>query len=668
MRRLNQTRKCAMCFAALCAATVSSAIAQTIVVTVPGGDSAGLVQAVNGASAAPGAQTQINLGGGDFFFNPPQAPGEGIIVPGWVRINGSGNRGSRLRSTLSSDSPGTLFIVPGNSTLHLDNLQIDGFRTSGNGGAIRVQGGTATITNSTLSNNRAGAEGGAVFVNGGTLNISGSTISGNRAAGFGGGVSAATPASRMFLQYNFFEGNSAGIFGCDANINAAPSGPPAATFIGNQLNGDGCDNVRIENPSGGVFWFFNSAAVDTLVRVLDSTSSYNRLMGSYWVFRNNVPQRGLAKTLCADFGSGALQSLGANIATDGSCFLSGPNDLVTTNPGLGPVDVNGIITTSAGSPAIERGASTVQTISAGGTTTRTLPCGYRDLRGLGRPQDANLDGVFACDTGAYETQGGANLGNALSASYYDTTRSGEGSFIESIGGGKAVVATFTYAPNGGLAWMTGVGNIVGNSVVVDEMSTTSGGVFGAAFNPANVVRRPVGGASFVFPSCEGGAQPGQWVFQGRPGSGYEDLIAKASRLSSPVPCSGSVSPNVGKSGSFYSTARSGEGMFVQYLPNGGAVLIWYTYDTQGRQFWAFASDVTVNGNTVTANMVYPAQSTRFGSQFNASQVQFAPWGTVTLTYSGCNALNFAYNSSVAGFGNGQYSYTRLTTLQGTSCS
>jgi hypothetical protein len=25
---------------------------------------------------------------------------------------------------------------------------------------------------------------------------------------------------------------------------------------------------------------------------------------------------------------------------------------------------------------------------------------------------------------------------------------------------------------------------------------------------------------------------------------------------------------------------------------------------------------------------------RFGSQVNASQVQFAPWGTLTMTYSG----------------------------------
>lgn len=648
-------------------AMAGMAQAQTIVVNVPGGDTTGLIQAVKGASGTANMQTRINLGAGDFFFNPGFAPAEGIIVPGWVTISGSGNRGTRLRAASTTPNNGSLFVVPSGSTLQIDNLQIDGFRSNGSGGAIRVQGGTTTVTNSTLSNNQAAAEGGAIFINSGTLTLSGNTISGNRATLVGGGVSAAAPTPRLFVSYNYFHDNSAGVFGCDINVDTQRVPLPAGIFIGNQLDGPGCDNVRVENPDGNLLWFSNTSNVEALVRVLDSTSSSTQLLGNFWVFNNQVPQQNLAKTLCADFGSGALRSLGANIATDSSCFLNAATDLITQTPGLGARDANGIIPTTAASPAIERGPASVQTLNIEGTTVRTLPCGYRDIRGLGRPQDANLDGVFACDTGAYETQGGPNVGNALSASYYDTTRSGEGSFIESIGGGKAVVATFTYAPGGGLAWMTGVGNIVGNSVVVDELATTSGGVFGAAFNPANVVRRPVGSASFVFPSCEGGAQSGQWVFQGRAGSGYEDLIAKASRLSSPIPCSGNPSPNVGKSGSFYSTARSGEGVFLQFLPNGSAVVIWYTYDPQGRQFWAFASDVTVNGNTVTANMVYPAQSTRFGSQFNASQVQFAPWGTVTMNYSGCNAMTFAYNSTVGGFGSGQYNYTRLTTLQGASC-
>ena len=643
----------------------SATQAQTVVVNVPVGDSNALTQAVRQSASTPGVQTRITLGQGDFMFAGGNAS---MVVPGWVTISGSGNRGTRLRAAPNSEGHNSLFVVPAGGRLQLDNLQIDGFRNGSAGAALLIQGGTASISNSTLSNNRAASVGGAIYIDSGMLTLSGSTLEGNR-AGFGGAIGvqdhAPAPAPRVHVQYNQFRNNSAEFVGCDANINPPASGAPVATFIGNQFSGTGCDNVRVENPAGGVLWFFNTATAGTIAQVLHSTSSYHVLNGSYWLYSNQVPSA--AKSLCSDSGSHAIQSLGANIATDGSCFLNGPNDLVTQSPGVGSADASGAIPTAADSPAIERGAATMLDITIAGAQVRSLPCGYRDLRGLGRPQDADLDGVFSCDTGAYETQGGPNLGNALSASYYDTSRSGEGSFIESIGGGKAVVATFTYAPDGGLAWMTGVGNIVGNSVVVDELVSTSGGTFGASFNPASVVRTPVGGASFVFPSCEAGAQPGQWTFQGRPGSGYDDVIARASRLSSPVPCSGSPGPNAGKSGSFYSATRSGEGAFVQFLPNGSAVVIWYTYDLQGRQFWAFASSVTVDGNTVTASMVYPAQSTRFGRHFNASELRFAPWGTLTMTYSGCNAMSFAYDSTVAGFGSGQYNYTRLTTLQGTSC-
>ena len=106
---------------------------------------------------------------------------------------------------------------------------------------------------------------------------------------------------------------------------------------------------------------------------------------------------------------------------------------------------------------------------------------------------------------------------------------------------------------------------------------------------------------------------------------------------------------------------------MQILPDGRVVVIWYTYDPQGRQFWTISSEATLSGNTITANMAYPAQTTRFGSNFNASQVQLALWGTLTLTYSGCNSMTVAYNSSVAGFGSGQYNYTRLTGIAGTTC-
>ncbi|MDX2416090.1 MAG: hypothetical protein QNK19_01370 [Xanthomonadales bacterium] len=43
------------------------------------------------------------------------------------------------------------------------------------------------------------------------------------------------------------------------------------------------------------------------------------------------------------------------------------------------------------------------------------------------------------------------------------------------------------------------------------------------------------------------------------------------------------------------------------------------------------------------------------------------WGTFSLTWTACDTLDFDYNSTVPGYGSGSYDYTRVSTLQSTSC-
>ena len=81
-----------------------------------------------------------------------------------------------------------------------------------------------------------------------------------------------------------------------------------------------------------------------------------------------------------------IASLGHNLDSDGSCFLTAAGDQPKTDPLLGPLADNGGATETqallAGSPAIDAGA-------AGG-------CPAHDQRGTARPQGT------ACDIGAYE--------------------------------------------------------------------------------------------------------------------------------------------------------------------------------------------------------------------------------------------------------------------------
>jgi len=371
------------------------------------------------------------------------------------------------------------------------------------------------------------------------------------------------------------------------------------------------------------------------------------------------PRANSTKSLCHDFGIGTFISLGFNVDTDGSCALDQPTDLPNTDPMI-VFDANGIPQPQPGSPLIESGPVNF--------TNNVLPCMYKDLNNLGRPQDFDLDGVFTCDRGPVEIQGGPDIGAPQTAAYFAANRSGEGAFVEILTGGRAIISFYTYSPDGlALAWLVGLGRVVGNSVVVDEMQRVTGGVFGAGFDPAKIVRTNVGGMSMVFPDCAANTHPGRLNFTAESTSGLEHLLQSASRLTFVVNCDGTKAVNADRSGAFFARARSGEGIFVQWLSDGRVVLVFYTFDANGNPFWTISDvdNTVVNGNTVTANMLYAEGKTRYGAKFNPAEVKLAPWGTTTLTYTGDKSLNFAYNSVVAGFGAGNHDYVRLTQPLGT---
>ena len=75
----------------------------------------------------------------------------------------------------------------------------------------------------------------------------------------------------------------------------------------------------------------------------------------------------------------------------------------------------------------------------------------------------------------------------------------------------------------------------------------------------------------------------------------------------------------------------------------------------------------LDGDVVSAPMLYPVSGTPFGANFDPADIVLETWGTLTLDYSGCDTIAFGYNSTVAEFGSGAYNYVRLTTLTGTTC-
>ena len=92
-----------------------------------------------------------------------------------------------------------------------------------------------------------------------------------------------------------------------------------------------------------------------------------------------------------------------------------------------------------------------------------------------------------------------------SGSWYDPTHSGEGYVLEILVDRRALVYWFSFDAEGQRRWFFGTGEIVdGNTLVFDDMLTTSGGVFGADFDPAGVEVGPWGTLQLQL-ACETGA-------------------------------------------------------------------------------------------------------------------------------------------------------------------
>ena len=197
-----------------------------------------------------------------------------------------------------------------------------------NGGGIYNRNGRITITNSILNHNSSNYGGGIYCTSYSHVNIYNTTFSGNSASS-GGGIYTLAQGGHMALEHTTFSSNSAG-----SGSSIATQYYPANVTIG----------ASIISGNNGAACF------------------------------------------------GAIVSQGYNIANDSSCNLTGPGDMNSISPQLGPLQDNGGPTLThmpqPGSPAIDAG--------------HPLNCPPTDQRGIPRPQDGTGDGQAICDIGSVE--------------------------------------------------------------------------------------------------------------------------------------------------------------------------------------------------------------------------------------------------------------------------
>lgn len=122
------------------------------------------------------------------------------------------------------------------------------------------------------------------------------------------------------------------------------------------------------------------------------------------------------------------------------------------------------------------------------------------------------------------------------------------------------------------------------------------------------------------------------------------------------------------SGSYYDPLRNGEGVLVEAGQQGTRrvlFLTWYTY-AGGLQRWIVGNVDYAPGTTEIHVPLLVTTGGLFGASFNPAQVQWANWGSATLSFPTCATLRFQWSEN--GGQIGTYNYQRLLEgLDGVRC-
>ena len=131
--------------------------------------------------------------------------------------------------------------------------------------------------------------------------------------------------------------------------------------------------------------------------------------------------------------------------------------------------------------------------------------------------------------------------------------------------------------------------------------------------------------------------------------------------------------NPGLSGTWWNSARGGEGFVLEFgLSNGVLTLFasFYTYDNMGNQVWLTAQSTAIEGSEVTVS-VFITSGPMWGDAFDTDDLVTTQWGTGTFSFPSCTSGTVALMPSdemeAMGFTELSYDLTRDLLISGVAC-
>ncbi|MEJ8567666.1 hypothetical protein [Elongatibacter sediminis] len=125
--------------------------------------------------------------------------------------------------------------------------------------------------------------------------------------------------------------------------------------------------------------------------------------------------------------------------------------------------------------------------------------------------------------------------------------------------------------------------------------------------------------------------------------------------------------NPSMSASWYNPDESGHGIMIHILDGTSAWMCWFAFDDGGDRAWICALG-TIDGDTIEFADAFTVSGGAFPPAFDPDQITETPWGSITVTFDGCNSGTMTWVTSATGYQSGSMPIARLTPLWGADCS
>lgn len=258
------------------------------------------------------------------------------------------------------------------------------------------------------------------------------------------------------------------------------------------------------------------------------------------------------------------------------------------------------------------------------------------------------------DIGEFSTDGPITIGaggpsdniesEEIPGSYYNSNRDGEGCQLTREGDEVTFILTCYFYKDGEQFWLIGSGTLVGEQIIVANMTITSGADFGPDFDSSDVVRDTWGAAFLTWGDCNNLELELMPVLQG-----FEQVTLELTRVV-PITCGAGRPQSYGVPGmgTFFDPLRDGEGFQLGSEGDGSVfVMTWYTY-LNGEQVWLIGVG-TRNGNQIVFEEMILTSGADFGSAFDPADVLREVFGQIVLDFDDCNNATATVDSVLPQF-------------------